>query len=347
VTIAAGDAEVAVTSAGGAGAASLDGLPPATTLDVTLATASAPRRPVETITTVSPPPGRLLTRFATVNDMHVGERGFGLVHKLRDPGGPGDPYPLRCAKAAFAEAQAWGAEAMVAKGDLTWHGASAEWEALASLLAGVAVPVHALLGNHDLGRVAVDGAAILARRGITIPTKPWSVDLEGIRVVLAQTAAAKQKGGRVDAIQRQAVSELAGAADGPVFLALHHYPQHFAVPTAYPPGIPGPMARQLFAAVAKANPATFVSTGHSHRHRRHRHGTVVVTEIGATMHYPGTWAGYAVHEGGIRQVVRRVAAPAAIAWTERTRRVLGGVWGLYSPGPRSSRCFTHLWPERG
>ena len=52
------------------------------------------------------------------------------------------------------------------------------------------------------------------------------------------------------------------------------------------------------------------------------------------MHFPGTWAGYAVHEGGIRQVVRRVAAPDAIAWTDRTRHGLGGMWGLIAPGRR-------------
>jgi hypothetical protein len=112
----------------------------------------------------------------------------------------------------------------------------------------------------------------------------------------------------------------------------------------YPPGVPAGQARPFLDAVAAANPATVIAVGHSHRHRRHRHGLLVVTEIGATMHYPGTWAGYAVHEGGIRQVVRRVAAPAAIAWTERTKRALGGVWGLWAPGRREARCFSHTWP---
>jgi hypothetical protein len=53
-----------------------------------------------------------------------------------------------------------------------------------------------------------------------------------------------------------------------------------------------------------------------------------------------------VHEGGIRQVTMRVADPEAIEWTERGRLVLGGVWGLWAPGWRSHRCFTHTWPER-
>jgi len=50
-----------------------------------------------------------------------------------------------------------------------------------------------------------------------------------------------------------------------------------------------------------------------------------------------------VHEGGIRQVVRRVAAPEAMAWTERTRRVLGGLWGWWASGRLADRCFTLGW----
>ena len=62
--------------------------------------------------------------------------------------------------------------------------------------------------------------------------------------------------------------------------------------------------------------------------------------------YGGTWAGYVVHEGGIRQVVRRVAAPAAIRWTEETKRALLGVWGRWSPGRLDDRCLSHTWPAR-
>jgi hypothetical protein len=89
-----------------------------------------------------------------------------------------------------------------------------------------------------------------------------------------------------------------------------------------------------------------MSSGHTHRHRRHHHGPIVVTETGSTKDYPGTWTGYAVHEGGIRQVTRRVTEPDAIAWTEHTRWAMAGWWGEWSPGPRSHRCFTHVWPAR-
>jgi hypothetical protein len=70
---------------------------------------------------------------------------------------------------------------------------------------------------------------------------------------------------------------------------------------------------------------------------------MVITEVGSPQHYPGTWAGYVVHEGGIRQVVRRVAAPDAIAWTEQTRRSVLGVWARWSPGRIQDRCFSIAW----
>ena len=73
---------------------------------------------------------------------------------------------------------------------------------------------------------------------------------------------------------------------------------------------------------------------------------MIVTEVGSPKDYPGTWGGYVVHEGGIRQVVRRIAEPDVIAWTEYTRRAVGGVWGLWSPGSLSDRCWSHTWPTR-
>ena len=341
-----GDACVEVTTAG-PGAATLDGLPSSARLELVLRVPGGSARRVGAVRTLAPPAGELLCRFATVNDLHIGERRFGMLRRMRDdPSSVLDPYPLRCARAALAEALEWGAEAVVAKGDLTYTGRPQQWAEVGRLLGGLNVPVAAMLGNHDVGPRAVDGRAALAAHGITIPHDPFSLDLPGIRVVLVHTDVRHKGYGAVDGAQRDLVADLLAEAHGPAFVALHHYPQRFRRAMAYPPGIPGDQARALLETVAETNPASFVSAGHSHRNRRRRHGPLVVTEVGATMHYPGTWAGYAVHEGGIRQVVRRVAAPAAIEWTDRTRRALLGLWGVLAPGLRSHRCFSHPWPSR-
>jgi hypothetical protein len=110
------------------------------------------------------------------------------------------------------------------------------------------------------------------------------------------------------------------------------------IPTHPPPGVPARDANPFLDAVAAAHPATVVTSGHTHRHRARRHGPLLVTEVGSTKDYPGTWAGYLVYEGGIVQTVRRVMAPEAIRWTERTARMFGGAWGRWSPGRLDDRC---------
>ncbi len=167
-------------------------------------------------------------------------------------------------------------------------------------------------------------------------------DLAGVRLVLVHTPDPRHRGGEIDAKQRAAVAEAVGDAPGGAFVAMHHQP----LGRAYPPGVVGGDAGPFLDALVAANPATMLSAGHTHRHRRRRYGPMVLTEVGSTKDYPGTWAGYAVHQGGIRQVVRRVAAPAAMAWTESTGAALGGLWAPWAAGIRSQRCFTHRWPTR-
>ena len=322
------------------GAATLTGLPPESSLDVRMDGETVAR-----FTTFAAPPGRELFRFATVNDLHLGEVKFGLLGTIRERGAT-EPSADRCARAAVDEALAWGAQAVVVKGDLVAKGFEEEWEAVGALLASIPVPIHVIYGNHETHRPEFEGAAILDRHGVNVTHEPTAVEVPGLRIVLLPTAVKHGGHGEVGSAERARATELVRDAPGAAFVAMHHYPQRFRFPNAWPPGIPGPQARPLLDGLAAANPATMVVSGHSHRHRRHHHGPLVIAEIGSTKDFPGTWAGYAVHEGGIRQVVYRVARPDAIAWTEKTRRAVFGIWGRWSPGLRSHRCFTHPWPAR-
>jgi 3',5'-cyclic-AMP phosphodiesterase len=346
----AGDASAEVAAGGDSpGATVLAGLAPGRRYSLTVTRPGQAPEPVGAFSTLAPPPGRELCRFATVNDVHVGEPSFGVLRTIREPRrrpGSGGGYATRCLTAALAEARAWGAQALVVKGDLTWQGRAREWEEVAGLLGAAGIPVAAVAGNHDVGSKAVDGRRILAAHGIEVPDHPFSLDLPGIRIVLAHSAVARRSHGHVDEVQRAVVADLVAGAPAAAFVGLHHYLHRFGVPLSYPPGIAGAGADALLDALAEANSATLVSSGHSHRNRRRTVGPLVVTQVGATMHYPGVWAGYAVHEGGIRQVVRRVAEPSAIAWTERTAHALLGGWRLWATGLRSHRCFSHPWPAR-
>lgn len=63
----------------------------------------------------------------------------------------------------------------------------------------------------------------------------------------------------------------------------------------------------------------------------------------STSHFPGVWAGYTAHEGGLHQTVQRIADPEVLAWSEESRRMFGGVWALWAAGELGDRCFTLDW----
>jgi 3',5'-cyclic-AMP phosphodiesterase len=332
----------------GPGAITVDGLEPATTYDVCLSGPAQPRTKVATATTLPPPPGRLLARFATISDCHIGEQSVGPLGRFHDPRPrpPGlAPYPVRCARAAIAEAEAWGADLLIAKGDLTREGEADEIYQAVDVLASASVPVEAILGNHDV-RSPIDTAAVITACGLSVTREPRARDLPGIRLVLGHSPQPDYHRGAMNAPDAAHLARLAGEATTPVMVALHHPPRRWPVQTHYPPSIARRDSVRLVEGLAAANPSSLIVAGHTHRNRRYQVGGVTVAEVGSTKDYPGQWAGYSVYEGGIRQVIYRVAAPAAIAWTETTRRAMAGIWGWWSPGRLSDRCWTLNWPDR-
>src|SRR5438874_11992894 len=99
--------------------------------------------------TLAPPPGEELFRFATVSDMHVGDRDFGLVsHFVKPLQQLGPPtFALDCAGAALREAVDWGAQLIVVKGDMTRRGEPVEFAEFGRRLAAQPVPVQTILGT--------------------------------------------------------------------------------------------------------------------------------------------------------------------------------------------------------
>jgi 3',5'-cyclic AMP phosphodiesterase CpdA len=332
----------------GPGAVTIAGLEPATSYDVVLRGPNRPRTLVARLTTLPPPPGQLLSRFATVSDCHIGERSIGLLHMFRDPEPrpPGlAPYPVRCAEAAIAEAVAWGAGLLIAKGDLTYDGEVDEVRDAARILRGASVPVEVILGNHDV-RGPADVPDVLAAHGLPMSLEPRARDLPGVRLVLGHSPLPDRHAGALTPADISSLAQLTAETTDPVVVALHHPPSRWPVQTHYPPSIVWHDTTRLVDALAAANPATLIVAGHTHRNRRYPVRGLTVAEVASTKDYPGVWAGYSVYEGGIRQVVYRVADPAAIAWTQVTRRALGGIWGWWSPGRMSDRCWTLEWAGR-
>lgn len=345
----------------GPGSVVVEGLAPATTYDVVASAAGVPTFLAGRFRTLAPPGGRLLCKFATVSDLHIGEKCFGVLERIHDPeerwdaggsahstGYPGvEPYPSRSLRAAMDEAVAWGAELLVVKGDLTRKTVPAEVRDAGRVLATSPVPLEVVLGNHD-NKAGVNARALLGSQGIPVSWQPRARDLPGVRLVLMSTSHPDPRyhKGQLSAEMSQKIAALARGGQGAAWVCLHHPPETHRFPTVYPPGLPFGESRQLLAElVGPGQPATFLSCGHRHRNRRYDYGRLVVTEVGSTKDYPGGWAGYKVFEEGIIQLVRRTTRQDVISWTEATRRAVNGQWRRWSPGRLSDRCFAVDWPS--
>lgn len=327
----------------GPGSVLIDGLPAGqrTVIEV------EPTRPgpvtVVSVDLPDDPPGQELARFATISDLHLGTQRFGMLRTITERGVE-EPHPLRCARAAIAEALAWGAQRIVIKGDLTHASFPHTWAMAAELLGEVPVPVDIICGNHDVSaRSTVDPHREAARYGLRLHPGVTPIDLPGLRLVLMDSTVPGIDIGRWNHLRDDAV-DAAHDAEGPAMLVVHHQPQPLPVPTYLPRGIPSVAAHPFLRALRRANPQVVGTSGHTHRHRFRTVAGVPWSEVGSTKDYPGTWAGYVVHEGGIRQVVRRVARPDCLRWTERTKRCALGMWAVWSPGRLEDRCWTHTWP---
>lgn len=332
---------------GGPAAVTIGGLEPDVAYEAVLVGPGLPRwgrtLPFATLPT---PPGAELFRLATLSDLHLGIDHFDVRRRMREQLAPGDePHPRRCARAACAELRAWGARHLIVKGDITDRSQPEQWDEARAVLGGLDIPVDAIPGNHDTKAVpgALTTAQGAARAGLSVHEEPAALDLPGLRVVLAPTTVPGHSRGRVDAARARRVADLVGDTTSPVLLVIHHQLQRLPVNWFWPPGIPAPQAGRFLAQVSAAQPRLLVTSAHTHRHRAGRRHGAVVTEVGSPKDYPGVWAGYVVHEGGIRQVVRRVEAPECAAWLQRTAGAAWGLWGRWSPGALRHRCFTLTW----
>ena len=98
----------------------------------------------------------------------------------------------------------------------------------------------------------------------------------------------------------------------------------------------------LCAVIARREAIAGYFAGHTHRTRTRRFAAarnVPIVEIACVKDYPGAWAEYRVYEGGYVQLTRRIDAPAALAWTEKTRGMFAGLYRDYAFGRSADRCF--------
>ncbi|MEZ5341931.1 MAG: hypothetical protein R2706_10915 [Acidimicrobiales bacterium] len=200
-------------------------------------------------------------------------------------------------------------------------------------------------GNHDVDRHGdIPLPATVGERKLRYQRGVAAHNLGGANIVTVDTTIERYNHGAIAA--RTALVAAALRADAKPRLTPPPPPEG-QLSRFWPRGIPGPEAREFLAAIEAVTARCLISSGHTHRNRRRDEGSTVITEVGSTKDWPGVWAGYAIHEGGIRQVIRRVEHPAAARWHEFSRHAVLGVWSRWAPGPMSQRCFTHCWNHHG
>ncbi len=289
--------------------------------------------------TTLPDLGERLATFATVNDVHFGEVACGVVDGLDSPdvfrSEPGDdPYPEVMNRAAIADMLALDPDAVIVKGDLTCDGTPEEYEAFrAAYVPAFGDKLTHVRGNHD-GYHGQDFAAE--------PTQ--LIELPGITLAVLDTTHPFHTPGRLTADQLEWLDDTASDAPGAVLVLGHHHawdPGSNTRPDDYF-GINPDDSERFVEVVARHRNIGGYFAGHTHRNRvRHfaATGDVPYVEVACVKDFPGSWAEYRVHEGGVLQVHRRISGDDALAWTERTRGMFGGAYPDYSFGDLDDRCF--------
>jgi Icc protein len=297
--------------------------------------------------TLTRPPGELLARVATVNDVHFGETECGVIDGRSDgpivrpePGEP--PYPETMNRAAAAEVALVEPDAVVVKGDLSVDGRDEEWAAFeACWLQPFGERLHVVRGNHD----AYQGQHRYAG-------DQW-IQLPGLTIGLLDTAMPGQTTGGLRPAQLAEIDDRLAATTGRVLLMGHHQQWVPSTPTTNRSddyfGMHPDASDSLDELCVRHRHVLGYTAGHTHRHRVRamtRSGVPSV-EIGCVKDFPGTWAEYRVYEGGVMQVVHRMSAPEALSWSDRCRGIysdFGIDYEAYAMGALAERCF--VFPER-
>jgi len=342
----------------------LEGLEPATTyyyatvsgLDVGVPNEHSPG----SFTTLARPAGDLLFRFATINDLHVGEAVAGLGPGYDDPEedgfswpDPDNPYWRFTNRAVVEELNQRGVARVFVKGDITADAELEECEAAHDILDELEMPWHPLRGNHD--RIAADGVdhflAVFGERmgdGVTW----YAVDHGDWRFLLLDSADPEDGWPAIAEPQWAFLeAELSAERRGRLVLMLHHAVTEEA--TVVFSLLPEDRDH-LLDLLRDRDDLVMVLSGHSHRAKVTHAGAVPgvpFVETVSTKEYPGSYVLYDVYEEGVVQTTWRARCPECLEWYELTKGEYGGHaydWQFGEPADRHfSLALDPLPPAAG
>jgi 3',5'-cyclic-AMP phosphodiesterase len=288
--------------------------------------------------TLPRPSGKLLSRIATVNDVHFGEEECGRIDDLREGpiqrSGPGEPpYPVTMNAGAIREMRALHPDVVIVKGDLTQDGTDEEFDAFREHYFGAfGEKLCVVRGNHD------------AYRGQEEFTGDTWITLPGLAVALLDTTIPRASSGHITSQQFDWLDAHLSQATTPVIVMGHHHQWTEGSRSDTYFGLHPDCSDQLDDIVHRHANVLAYTAGHTHRHRVKymRKSGVPTIEIGCVKDFPGTWAEYRVYEGGVMQVVHRISTPEALSWSERCRHLysdFGIDYATYALGTLEERCL--------
>jgi Icc protein len=341
VTTVVGDREV--TTVGPYHAARLEGLDPDTEYPLAVEGTVPDRWLPARVRTLARPPGPLLATIATANDVHFGETECGKTgDAATDAIGPilrvaagEEPYPEVMSRAAVAEIAALDPDVVVVKGDLTDRGLPEQYEAFLAVYGVLGPRMHHVRGNHDA----------LTDPTMALQGAPYTIALDGVTLAVLDTTVPGEDRGTLPAAQVRWLDDVAEATTDPVLVFGHHPVWNLDEPHRSARGFaidPASTAALLDVVARRENVAGYFA-GHTHANRIARFPrarNVPFVEVACTKDYPGAWAEYRVYGGGYTQLMRRVTAPRAFAWAERTRAMIQGAYRDLVLGTIGERCFT-------
>jgi len=321
------------------------------------------------LTTLVPPPGRLLFTLALCNDLHAGETVTDLAATGLRPAfsqAPElPPYPVVMARAMTRDAAARGADVLVVAGDLTAAGRPGQFAASKAVLdrfgtltlsgwlgSGDYViargshdqpgtgPEHAACppvgdaGHHDCLRAVYD----LPHGSLT------TTEVGGLRLIGLDTTTLAEPGGAIGTDQLAALAETLAASPGQPTLVFGHHPVTDESASTTIGGPPFDLNRsdaarlqQLYAAA----PGVFMHhSGHTHRNlRTHSPAApdVEFLEVAATKEYPGGFVLLKVYAGGYMVNFYKSSSDLARQWSQVSSCQYLGLYPAYTLGTTEDR----------
>jgi 3',5'-cyclic-AMP phosphodiesterase len=321
------------------------------------------------VTTLVPPPGRLLFTLALSNDLHTGETVSGIVANDFPPGFSQvpelPPYPVVMARTMTRDAAARGADVLVVAGDLTAAGGPDELAASKAVLDRFgSLTLTGLLGsgdyvvargNHDQPGTG-PAYALCPPAGATgqhdcvqsvydLPQgKLTTTEVGGLRLIGLDTTTLGASCGTLSDEQFAALADSLTANPGqPTVVFGHHPVTDESVRTT----IGGPFStlnradatrlQQLYA----ATPGVFFHhSGHTHRNLRTRSAIapgVEFLEVAATKEYPGGFALLKVYSGGYMVNFYKSSSDLARQWSQISSGQYLGLYPAYALGTVADR----------